>query len=114
MVDVSPRGARLELTTALNPRSEFSISLPLSDRIVRIRARVVHCRLTGLSTGGRGGQPIYRAGVEFLDVDSTLEASIKLAFPSVFQTPPRTGPIKVKVNVDALAQAVEHGEHGAN
>ena len=57
---------------------------------------------------------MYRAGVRFLDVDARLAASINLAYPAPITKPKRTGPIKVKVNVNALDHTAETGEHGAN
>ena len=114
MVNVSPNGAHLETTWALNPRGECRISLPLPDGIVRIKARVIHCKLTGFSAPESGGHLVFRAGVEFLEVDPQLAASISLAFPPLISKPVRTGPIKIKVNVDALEHAAEAGEHGTN
>lgn len=114
VVDVSPSGAHLELASALNPRGECRLSLPLPDGTLRLKARVVHCKLTGFSSTGGRSQLVYHAGVEFVDIDPKLAASISLAFPLPVSKPVRNGPIKVKVNVDALEQAVQEGEHGAN
>lgn len=114
VVDVSPQGAHLELTFALNPRSECRVSLPLLGEIVRIKARVVHCKLVGFSNTAAGNFVIYHAGLEFLDVDSGLTESIRLAYPPPFNKPVRRGPIKVKVNVEALEHAADLGKHGAN
>jgi len=114
MVDVSCDGAHLELASALNPRGECRISLPLPGGTVRIKARVIHCKLTGFSAPDSGGHLVYRAGIRFLDVDPKLAASISLAFPPPISKPIRNGPIKIKVNVDALEHAAEAGKHGAN
>jgi len=114
VVDVSGNGARLELASALNPRGECKISLPLPKGTLRLRARVVHCRLTGFSSTGAPGQLVFCAGVEFIDIDPILSASISEAFPPQVDKPARSGPIKVKVNVDALEHAPTESEHGAN
>jgi hypothetical protein len=114
VIDVSGHGARLELASALNPRGECKISLPLPKGTLRLRARVVHCRLTGFAAAGAPGQLVYRAGVEFVDIDPKLSASISDAFPAQKKKPARTGPIKVKVDVDALEHAPNESEHGAN
>lgn len=114
VIDVSGYGARLELASALNPRGECKISLPLPKGTLRLKARVVHCRLTGFSSTGAPGQLVYRAGIEFVDIDPKLSASISHAFPPQVGKPARTGPIKVKVNVDALEHAPTESEHGAN
>lgn len=114
VVDVSPDGARLVLASALNPRGECRISLPLPNGLLRIKARVVHCRLTGFAGPEAGGQLVYHAGIQFLDVDPKLAKMIRLAYPAERKKPVRRGPIKVKVNVDALEHAAELGKHGAN
>ena len=114
VVDLSPYGVHLEIASALNPRGECRISLPLLDGIVRIKARVVHCKITGLSNPDSGGQLRYRAGLQFLDVDPRLAASINLTYPPPIDKPVRQGPIKVKVNVDALDHGGRVSKHGAN
>jgi len=114
VIDVSPDGAHLVLASALNPRGECRILLPLPNGRLRIRAKVIHCKLTGFSKTGSGGHPIYHAGVQFLDVDPNLAKMIRLAYPAETTTPEPGGPIKIKVNVDALERAVELGKHGAN
>lgn len=114
LVDLSPCGAHLELASALNPRGECRVSLPLLDGIVRIKARVVHCKLTGFSSPDAGGHVVYRAGLQFLDVDPRLAASIHSAYPLPISKPVRRGPIKVKVNAEALEHDLEAGKHGAN
>lgn len=114
LVDVSSDGAHLELASALNPRGEYRLSLPLPDGMVRIKARVVHCKLTALNPKGGKGQLVYRAGIQFLDLDPKLAASIEIAYPPPVTRPVRTGPIKVKINIDALERAAELNKHGAN
>jgi hypothetical protein len=114
LIDVSPEGAHLQLPSALNPRGECRLSLPLSDGIIRVKARVVHCKLTGFAAPGSHGQLTYHAGVEFLDVDAKLAASIKRAYPAPVDKPTRNGPIKVKIDVDALEHAVHEGGQDPN
>jgi len=114
LVDVTPDGARLELSSALNPRGECQISLPLPAGLLRIKTRVVHCKLVGFARPGSAGELVYRAGVRFLDVDPKLAVSILNAYPATAAKPQRSGPIKVKVDIDALERAVETGKHGAN
>jgi len=57
---------------------------------------------------------VYHAGVQFLDVDPKLAALIIRAFPPPIIKPVRSGPIKVKVNVEKLEQEATEGEHGTN
>lgn len=114
MVDVTADGVSLELTSALNPRGECLLALPLPAGLLRIKARVVHCKLIGFAGPESGGRPVYRAGVRFLDVDPKLAVSIINAYPAPVSKPQRRGPIKVRINIDALEHAPESGEHGAN
>lgn len=114
LVDVTPDGARLELASALNPRGECQIALPLPAGFLRIETRVVHCKLVGFSGPDSGGRLVYRAGVRFLDVDPKLAVSIVKAYPAADAKPQRRGPIKVKVDVDALERAADNGKQGAN
>jgi hypothetical protein len=114
LIDITPDGAHLELATALNPNQQCQISLALSDGTVRVKARIVHCKLTGYTSFGSGGQLVYRAGVEFLEMDDNLATKIGLEFAPPFKTPARRGPIKVKVNVEALEHAAEALKHGTN
>jgi len=57
---------------------------------------------------------VYRAGLEFLDVDPMLATSIYLAYPPPVNKPRRLGPIKVKVTVEALEHAAALGKHETN
>jgi hypothetical protein len=114
VVDVSPEGAHLVLASALNPRGECRISLPLPNGLLRIKARVVHCKLTGFSNTGSSSELVYHAGVQFLDVDPKLAKMIRLAYPAKEKKPAHRGPIKIKVNIDALEHAPELEKHGAN
>ena len=57
---------------------------------------------------------VYHAGIQFLDVDPKLAKMIRLAYPPKETRPARRGPIKIKVNVDALEHAHELEKHGAN
>lgn len=103
LVDISPAGAHLELSTALNPNQLCRVALDLDGETIRVKARVVHCKLTGYQSFGSGGQLVYRAGVRFTDVDSDLKDAIRRAYPvPVERQKVRRGPIKVKVDTKAL------------
>ncbi len=71
------------------------------------------CKLTGFTSFGSGGQLVYRAGVEFVEIDENLADTIRRAYPLAIAKPTRNGPIKVKVNVEALERAAAE-EHGTN
>lgn len=114
MVDVTADGASLELASALNPRGECHLALPLPAGLLRIKARVIHCKLVGFAGPGSGGRLVYRAGVRFLDVDPKLAVSITNAYPAPILEPDRREPIGMKLDVGVLEHAPESGAHGAN
>jgi hypothetical protein len=109
-VDITPGGAHLELATALNPNHTCRIALQLGDETVRVKARVAHCKLTGYTSFGSGGQLVYRAGVEFVEINEKLADAIRRAYPLAVAKLVRNGPIKVKVNIDALERAAAKDE----
>lgn len=115
VIDVSPGGARLELSTALNPRGECRLSLPTPNGTLRLDVRVVHCKLTGFAATDRRKQLVYRAGVEFIDLDPKLASSIARAYPPPESRPTaRTAPIKVKIDVDAMRRLIDDRKGRAN
>lgn len=129
LVDISVAGVHLELASALHPTHVCQIAVPLPDGSVKIKARVAHCKATGMSTATTGGGLVYRAGLEFVDADRTVTEAIMSAYaprpvrpvesvepvePIKPEQPKRRGPIKIKVNVDALARNEASSKHGAN
>jgi hypothetical protein len=72
----------------------------------------VHCRLTGFAADESGGGLVYRAGVEFIDLDPMIASSIERAYPPPMPEPKpaRSGPLKVKIDVDALERSFRESE----
>ncbi|MEE4271247.1 MAG: PilZ domain-containing protein [Thermoanaerobaculales bacterium] len=118
LMDITPHGAHLELSSALNPNHQCRVVLELEDETLRLTARVAHCKLTGFQSFGSGGQLIYRAGIEFTGVDDEMAEAISQAFPppapEPAAKPARRGPIKVKVNVESFERAAASGEREAS
>lgn len=126
LVDISIAGVHLELGSALHPTHACQIAVPLPDGSVKITARVAHCKATGMAEKSAGGGLVYRAGLEFVDIDRTVTEAIMTAYaprpaqpvepikPVVPERPKRHGPIKIKVNVDALEGGEASSKHGAN
>ncbi len=116
LVDISADGAHLELASALHPSHVCRVSVPLPDGNVKLKARVAHCKLLARGPSGPDGGLVYRAGLEFLDVDLAVVDAINATFFPVPSKSRRRGPIKVRVDVAALEreQHGDHEKHGTN
>jgi hypothetical protein len=80
VVDISSRGAQLELMNCLRPNVTCEVRLQLPDGEVLVRANVRRCRAWGFGLDERDQRVLlYRAGVEFLDVSPEIVARIKHA-----------------------------------
>jgi len=102
LVNISADGALLEVTSALNPKLEYRLSLPLMDGPVRLRAKVTRCRLVGKTEAGAHGRPVYSVGVQFLGVDSKLAAAIEYSFPPAITRPEHRSLVEAKIDIRRL------------
>jgi hypothetical protein len=86
ILDLSTRGAQVEIASALRPGASCNVSLPRpeddgSAGELKLRARIQRCRARSFdaSESGEGGM-LYRAGLSFLDLSpdhlETLEELI--------------------------------------
>ena len=66
VLDVSPHGALLQTSAPLGPRSECNVILALETGDLRLRGIVRRCRAR---VDESGGGLVYRAGLEFLDLE---------------------------------------------
>jgi len=80
VVDISSRGAQLELMNCLRPNVTCELRLQLPGGEVLVRANVRRCRAWGFGLDERDQRVLlYRAGVEFQDVSPEVVARIKHA-----------------------------------
>jgi hypothetical protein len=80
VVDISSRGAQLELMNCLRPNVTCELRLQLPGGEVLVRANVRRCRAWGFGLDEKDQRVLlYRAGVEFQDVSPEIVARIKLA-----------------------------------
>jgi hypothetical protein len=56
-------GMQIEMRTPLQLDALLDFRLPLDDKPVVLKGRVVHCRISDVETN----QVIYRAGIEFIE-----------------------------------------------
>ncbi len=80
VVDISSRGAQLELMNCLRPNVTCELRLQLPDGEVLVRANVRRCRAWGFGLDEKDQRVLlYRAGVEFQDVSPEIVTRIKHA-----------------------------------
>lgn len=109
VLDISPFGAQVQLRAALRPGVECDVVVPVHDGELRLRAMVRRCRVAAVIDGEleNGGAPMaYRAGLEFVRCSQQEAERIRATYGGRDERPPaprrRTGPIRIKVNPDAL------------
>ena len=67
VVDVSTVGAQVISSTILRPNQKVRVSIPQEDALVRCRGTIAWAKF---ELPKPASPPVYRAGVEFLDVDA--------------------------------------------
>lgn len=110
ILDISPFGAQVELKAALRPGVECDVVVPVHDGELRLRAMVRRCRVAAVVDGdlADGGAPMaFRAGLEFVRCSQEEAERLRATYGGRDEPPPskprrRTGPIRIKVNPDAL------------
>ena len=67
VLDVSPTGLRLELSTPLRPGSVYDLKVDLGGFVLGSPVRITRCSAGGYRDDGRGGRLLlFRAGAEIL------------------------------------------------
>jgi len=110
VMNISPVGVLLELASALNPRWECRLALPLPGGNVQVRARVSRCRLTARAQAGPTGGLVYQAALELLDIPPKLARAIEAAYPPEAVKPARQAPTRTLPGAGGLVGS----RHGAN
>jgi len=78
VVDISVRGAQIEVTSSLRPHTACDLRIRLGDGELVIRATVRRCRAWGFGLDDRDQKALfYRAGVEFGAMDADTLAKLK-------------------------------------
>ena len=85
ILDISSRGAQVEVTTSLQPSGPCDLRIRFADGEFAAHATVRRCRAAGFGVDD-GNQPVvlYRAGLEFDEVDP--ECLAWLSANVLFQT----------------------------
>jgi hypothetical protein len=63
VTEIGVGGMQIEMRSPLQLDSLHDFRLPLDDRPVVLKGRVVHCRISDVDTN----QVLYRTGIEFID-----------------------------------------------
>lgn len=108
IVDISPFGAQVEITSALRPAVECDVWLPTDEGQIKVRATVHRCRAAGLrSDGGSGSEMVFRAGLEFKGLSAGERDLLARSYPGpaavlasgASAATARRGPIKIRLDV---------------
>ena len=67
LVDMSTAGAQVLSATILRPNQKVRVTIPQDESVVRCRGAIAWAKF---ELAKAGGAPVYRAGAEFLDVDT--------------------------------------------
>ena len=85
IVDISSRGAQIEVATSLQPSGPCDLRIQFADGGFAVHATVRHCRVSGFGLDGNNQRVVlYRAGLEFDEVDPECLARLSshVLFPS--------------------------------
>jgi hypothetical protein len=81
LVDISSRGAQLEVATCLKPDAPSELRFQLADGEINVKAHVKRCRAWGFGLDDRSERVLlYRAGVEFAGIDRATVARLRQYF----------------------------------
>jgi hypothetical protein len=84
ILDISSRGAQIEVANSLQPSGPCDLRIRFPDGEFSVHATVRRCRVCGFGLDGEGERVVlYRAGVEFDEVDpeSLALLSSNVLFP---------------------------------
>ena len=80
VLDISERGAQIEVERSLRPNVRCELRFPSADGEFVMRATVRRCRAWGFALGEADQRVlVFRAGVEFDSPDSEILAKLRLA-----------------------------------
>lgn len=117
VVELSAKGALVELFRALPAGATCSLTLPLGQHSITLKARVARSIVSDAvrtTTGERS--LIYRSGLEFLDLSPPDEEVLRLFLEEVARTksppggPPKRQALRAKVDFPCVASVNGGGE----
>jgi hypothetical protein len=73
VTEIGVGGMQIEMRSPLQLDSLHDFRLPLDDRPVVLKGRVVHCRISDVDTN----QVLYRTGIEFIDPPAHAREAIE-------------------------------------
>ncbi len=116
VVDISPEGVQVEVSSGLRPNVECDLSLPVDDGAIQVRARVLRCRAATMRPGADSSELLFRAGLAFVGLSPSDQETLRETYgippeestaggdaqpePTKRRRPP--GPIKIKINTRDL------------
>ncbi len=128
IVDISSRGAQIELATSLRPEVPCDLRIQVEPHDIVIRAVVRRCRAWGFGLDERDQRVLlYRAGIEFEEpppqalaelLAAAVEADARTAQTSAaapesapdpkagVRAPRNEGPVKIRVNSEQIRKVL--------
>lgn len=104
VLDISPHGLQIEIAAHLRPESDCELRLNMDQGEVVLRAWVRRCRAWGFGLDDADRKVLlYRAGLEFVGVDSESLARFREAlfpFPTAKAPAVVAGPLEVAPEVE--------------
>lgn len=136
VMDISPRGAQLEVGICLRPNVQCELRVQADDAELSLRATVRRCRAWGFGLNEHDQRVLlYRAGVEFDPIDAgvyaKLRGRVEVAEPpalsgevvahvaeqpdaaqasSSARAPQRGGPVKIRIRADHVRKILDGGQ----
>jgi len=81
ILDISTGGMGVQCTEPLPPNKNIIVWIPTPAGDLKLRANVRRCRLEMAPSGNGGGSTlVYRAGLEFCDLDDTVRQALAEAY----------------------------------
>jgi hypothetical protein len=132
IVDISSRGAQIELATSLRPEVPCDLRIQVEPHDIVIRAIVRRCRAWGFGLDDRDQRVLlYRAGIEFEEpppqalaelLAAAVEADARAAqtpaaaaasepdSKAAVRAPRNEGPVKIRVNSEQIRKVLRPKE----
>ena len=106
ILDISTSGMGVQCTEPLPPNKNIVVWIPTTAGDLKLRANVKRCRLEMAPSGnGNGKSLVYRAGLEFCDVDDSIRKTLAETYLEPTSVAVPSGPVTATVGFFASNSA---------